>query len=203
VTGDHWGCSRFRNGGQACDNNRMIVSHLFQARVLADLKAGMLAPDVVAAYVREYHRDFARKSADLGRDRAKLEQRRAEADRRTKRLMEAFVGGGSEFAEVREALTAARDERDRLGRELASLNALPTVLTLHPRLEEEYRRQVAALEASLMEPEAALEAVPRLRAMIARIIVRPAVAKRGVDLTVIRQIDEVLNLVTAPTPLTG
>src|SRR3546814_4270646 len=66
TTSDFWGCSRFRYGGP-CTNNRLINNKGYQERVLTELKNGMLAPEVVSAYVREYHRDFARASADLGR----------------------------------------------------------------------------------------------------------------------------------------
>jgi site-specific DNA recombinase len=195
CSGDYWGCSRFRNG-KGCTNTRMINSRLYRARVLADLKAGMLAPDVVAAYVREYHRDFARKSAQFGRDRARTTRMLGEAKRKMDRLIEAFAAGGSEFREIRDMLSAARDEKDRLTRELASLDALPEVLRLHPRLVDQYRRQIEDLETALATPEAELEAVPRLRAMIARIIVRPGTKLRGVDLEVVRQVDEVLSLAT-------
>lgn len=188
---DFWGCSRFANG-RGCDNHRLIGTRQYEKRVLADLKANMLAPDVVAAYVRTYHQEFVRRSATIGRDRNRLEAKLAEANRRTERLVAAFADGGSEFAEIRDMLAAARDEKTRLTRELASLDALPQVLTLHPNIAEEYRRQVESLEQALAQPEAALEAVPRARAMIARIVLWPSDKKRGVRLEVVRQMDEVL-----------
>ena len=40
------------------------------------------------------------------------------------------------------------------------------------------------------------EDITRLRGLIARIVVRPNSRLRGVDLEVIRQLDEVLNLAT-------
>src|SRR3546814_16196250 len=72
-----------------------------------------------------------------------------------------------------------------------------TVLALHPHIEEVYRQQVVDLEAALAVPEAQLEAIPRLRAMIARIVVhRNLQKKRGVVLEVIRQMDEILSIAT-------
>jgi site-specific DNA recombinase len=188
----NWGCSRHRLGN-ACTNNRNIATRQFERRVLADLKASMLAPDVVAAYVREYHRDFARQSAALVRDRARIERQLGEAERKLKRMLEAFADGGSEFAEIRGMLATAKADKERLTRELASIDAIPTVLTFHPRLDEEYRRQVEALEAALAEPHAAMEAVPRARSMIARIIVTPA-EQRGVQIEVVRRVDQVLAI---------
>lgn len=196
TTGFHWGCSVRRYGG-ACDNNRLIRTEDFERRVLADLKTGMLAPDVVSAYVREYHRDFARASADLGRDRARIERKLEEAQRRKERLLKAFADGGSEFAEIRDMLSDARKDVDQLTRELANMDAVPTVLTLHPHMEDVYRRQIEDLEQALAAPEAKLEAIPRLRAMIARIIVHPNLEKkRGVIVEVVRQMDEILAVAT-------
>jgi site-specific DNA recombinase len=193
CSSDFWGCSLYRNG-RGCTNTRMICTRRYEARVLAELKAGMLAPEAVAAFVREYHRDFARKSAELAQERAQIERKLGSATRKVQRLLEAFAAGGSEFAEIRDMLIAARAEREHLARDLASMEALPQVIALHPRLEEEYRRQVEALEVALASPEAAVEAVPRLRAMIARIVVTPGPKLRGVELSVVRQLDQALAL---------
>lgn len=201
VTGSHWGCAQFRNG-RACTNNRMINTARYEQRVLAQLKEGMLSPDMVTAFVREYHADYARKQRDQERERAGVERKLAEATRRMDRLVAIVADGGREFVEIKDMLAAARDEKGRLARELASLDALPDVLTLHPRLDEEYRRQIEDLDRALAQPEAALEAVPRLRGLIARIIVRPNNRLRGVHLDVVRQLDEVLNL-AKPSPKFG
>jgi DNA invertase Pin-like site-specific DNA recombinase len=189
----NWKCSTHLNGG-ACANNRTISSRQYERRVLADLKAGMLAPEVVSAYVREYHREYARAAAQLGRDRDRVGRQLAEADRKVKRLVDAFAAGADEFVEIRELLVSARDERARLEREFASMEALPDVLALHPHLDAEYRRQVEALENALAHPEAALDAVPRLRAMIGRIIISPNPQGRGAEIRVIRRMDQVLSL---------
>ena len=196
TAGEYWGCSVFRYG-QDCTNNRHVKTSRYEAWVLADLKAGLLAPEAVSAYVREYHRDFARRSVELGRDRQKLERQLQEAQRKMDRLLTAFSDGGSEFEEIKPMLSAARDDRDRLARELASMDAMPNVLALHPQVEEVYRRQVEDLEKALAEPEAQLEAIPRLRAMIARIVVRPHPDRqRGVIVEVVRQMDEILSIAT-------
>ncbi|AMK18740.1 recombinase family protein [Sphingobium sp. MI1205] len=194
ASGDFWRCSNYRYR-LGCSNNHMTNTRLYERGVLADLKAGLLSPDAITEYVREYHRDFARQSAELGRDRAKIERKLQEAERKMERMLKAFSEGGSEFAEIRTMLAAARDEKERLTRELASLDAMPNVLSLHPHIEQAYRNQVEELEKALAEPEAELEAVPRLRAMIARVIVHPDTErKRGVKVEVVRQMDEILSM---------
>lgn len=196
IGGGIWGCAKYRYGG-ACDNNRNITQHRYEARVLEDLKSGLLAPDLVSEWVREYHRSFARQQATLGQDRAALEKRLAEAERKAARLLKAFAEGGSEFAEIRDMLTAAREEKERLGRELASMDAVPNILALHPHIESVYRQQVEELEAAISGTDARAEVIPRLRAMIGQIIVVPNPRlKRGVDLQVIRRMDQILSMVT-------
>lgn len=195
CSSDFWGCSLFRNG-RGCSNNRLIGTKKYEARVLAQLKAGMLAPDAVTAFVREYHRDFARRASELASERARVERKLEAANRKVQRLLDAFAAGGSEFVEIREMLAAAREEKDRLLRDLASMDALPQIIALHPRLDEQYRRQIETLEVALATPEAAIEAVPRLRAMIGRIIVIPGPKMRGVEIEVVRQLDRVLAVAT-------
>ena len=191
-----WACARAHEKG--CTNRRMITGHRYQARVLAELKGQMLAPDVVSAYVRTYHREHARETQALTRDRERLERRLAEAARKRDRLVAAIAEGGSSFAEVRAALAAARDDYERIRRELASVDALP-VLALHPGLADEYRRQIEGLEELLADPAAHLEAIPQIRALIQRIELVPAEGKlRGVDLRVVRRIEQVLGLAGMP-----
>lgn len=196
IRGGYWGCSHVA-GGNACTNTRQIKSVEYEHRVLQELRDQMLAPDVVSAYLREYHREHARQSATLTRDRDRLQRRHDEADRQVQRLVSAVADGGNEFAEIRQLLADARNERDRLTRELASLDALP-VLTLHPGLADQYRRSVEALEADLSDDATQLEAVPRLRKLISRIELTPSAGRAGVDLKVVRHIDEVLNLASQP-----
>ena len=66
-------------------------------------------------------------------------------------------------------------------------------------MDEEYRRQVEALESALASPEAARVAVPPARAMIARVVVTPA-ERPGIEIEVVRQVDEVLALAPGDLP---
>lgn len=195
TRGRYWGCSAVVAGG-ACANRRLINTGDYERRVLDELKERMLAPDVVAAYAAEYARESARRSAAAARNQVALVRRRDEAARKVDRLVAAIAEGLGEFAEIRSALAQARADRDRARRELAAAEALP-VLTLHPGIADQYRRAVEQLHEALADEHAAREAGPKLRALIERIEARPSAGKRGVDLKVIRRIDEVLTLAAA------
>lgn len=195
VTRDkYFGCGSYLDG-KACTNSRLISKDDFERRVLADLTGQMLAPDVVDAYLDEYRREHARRAAELARDRRALERRRGEAARKVERLVAAIAEGGSSFAEIRAALAAAKAEQAEANRALASLEALP-VLALHPGLARQYRAAIENLAEELADPVTRREAAPRLRKLIARIVVTPAKGPRGVELKVIRQIDELVTLAT-------
>lgn len=190
-----WGCSSVA-GGNACTNRRMIGTANFERRVLAELHTQMLAPDVIAAYLREYHREHARRTSEGSRDRDRLERQRAEADRKVQRLVAAIADGGSDFAEIRHMLATARDERDSLAQQLAALEALP-VIALHPGLAEQYRRSIEALAEALSDPATHQEAIPRMRKLIARIEITPTPEPHGVTIHVVRHIDEMLSMATS------
>lgn len=196
TRGEYFGCSSVIDAN-ACTNRRLIKRDRYEARVLAALQDQMLAPDVVEAYLDEYRREHARQSREAGQERARLERQHAEAARKVARLVEAVAAGGSEFAEIRTALADARDQQGRVAKALAALDALPRI-ALHPGLARQYRAAIERLAEELADEHTRREAAPRLRALIARIVITPAPppAKRGVEIEVIRHIDEALTLAT-------
>lgn len=193
-----WGCGR-NHDGAGCSNTRTIIQEQYEARALAQLKAQLLDPDLVSAYVRERHRQFALRAAEGATSRADLDRRLTRVKRKIDRFVAAIAEGA--FAEIRDALAQARAERDEIEQALATIEALP-VVALHPALAEDYRRQIEGLELALSTPEAQEDAVPRLRALIGRIIVTPNPAGRGVNLIVQGKIDQMLDLANgAPVEL--
>ncbi|MEK9212284.1 recombinase family protein [Sphingomonas sp. 2378] len=189
---NYWGCSHAARG-KACTNRRLVATDQYERQVLEGLKGQMLAPEAVKAYVQEYHREHARLTADTGKARAQLTRQLADADRKLANLVAAIADGGGAFSELRNAMATARETRDRLAQELASIDAIP-VLQLHPGLADRYRREVEELEMLLADKVTKLEAMPRIRALISEIIVTPSDAKRGVAVEVRRKADEMVKL---------
>lgn len=189
---DYFGCASVIDGN-ACTNRRLIRKDEYERRVLADLQAQLLAPDVIEAYLAEYRAEHTRRTRAAARERAQLERRAAEAERKVANLVAAIAAGGSAFAEVRSALAAAKAEAAEARRQLASLAALP-MIALHPGLAQQYRAAVQQLHRELADEETRKEAAPQLRRLIARIVVTPSAGRRGVEIEVIRHLDEVLAL---------
>ena len=193
ITRDsYFGCGSVVDGN-ACTNRRLISKDEYERRVLAELQDQMLAPDVVEAYLAEYREEHTRRTREAARERGQLERRAADAGRKVANLVAAIADGGSEFEEIRAALATAKAEAAEARQRLASLDALPTI-ALHPGLAQQYRAAIEQLHRELADEETRKEAAPRLRKLIARVVVTPAEGKRGVNLEVIRHIDEVLAL---------
>lgn len=202
VNASFWGCAGHKKGS-GCTNHYRIDNARLEASVLAHLATELLDPDLVALYVKTYHDEYARRMAELSRDRHSVERRAAELDRRIARFV-AAIGDGGNFDEIGTALQQARRERDALRDRLKMVETLP-VVRLHPGIAEDYRRQVNALGAALAgHREAQLEAVPRLRALIDHVALLPALpGQRGARITTTARIAAMLELATGHAPAPG
>lgn len=191
-----WGCGRRKQAGSAvCSNSRSVATDQFERRVLSGLQEQMLDPDLVEIYVREYHMEHSKRSAELSRTGDGLRKRHRDASARFERLLSAMADGAKEFPEVRAMLAAARDERDDLADQIEALDNPPVVM-LHPAIIADYREQVAHLNASLSgNPAARLEAIPKLRSLIDTITVIPAPdSAKGVVIEVTGRLQSMLAL---------
>jgi site-specific DNA recombinase len=179
---DRWGCGTNREMG-TCSNGRSIVDSQLESRVLSALRERMLEPYAVTAYVEEYAQAFASQQQD-----------RLKATRRIKRMTLAIADGAKDFAEIRNVLEDQVAIRDRCRRELADLEAGPT-LALMPNLAKSYRRSVArlseALKGETIEQEEARQA---LRALIDHIVAAPALDRRGLTLEVCGRFAQMVDL---------
>ncbi len=193
-TGRFWSCGA-RRDGEPCTNNRTISTESYERHALAALQDQLLHPDVVSAYVRDYHEEYARRARQGRQRKAALDRQLQAASAKVERLVSAIAEGGGEFAEIREALRAARIERDRIAAELAEIEAV-RVIALHPAIAEEYRRQVTDLRTALAEPAARAAAIPVLRELIDRIILTPNATGRGVTVEVRPRLSAVVELAT-------
>lgn len=205
VSGSNrWSCSLHREGGTAaCGNNRTIGTAQMEERVLSGLRKDLLDPALVEVYVREYHREHARRAKSLRQDAGHLQREHAQAAAQVDRLVSALAEGGEEFAEIRAALRAATARRDEAAQRIEQLESLP-VIALHPTAAADYRQKVERLNDALASnPEARLEAIPRLRDLIDDIRIHPDTSKaRGVKIEVTGKIASMLSLATG-APVRG
>jgi hypothetical protein len=77
--------------------------------VLAGLQERMLDPELVSVFVREYHQEYSRRSADRTKRRSRIAKRHDEAIAKVNRLVEAIANGADEFVEIKAVLASARE----------------------------------------------------------------------------------------------
>jgi site-specific DNA recombinase len=194
IGAEKWGCGNRRQRGD-CANSRTIQTHLLEARVLAGLQEQLLAPDVVAEVVREYHRASRERELEDQKARRGAERRRDQAQGRVERLLRAVTDGGSEFAEIRSALARARDEL--AAAELALVDSSAgAVIALHPGIAEDYRRAIVGLRELLEDPddERVHAARRNIRSLIDQVIVSPAQSGKGTSIALEGRLAAILGL---------
>ena len=134
------------------------------------------------------------------RDRARLECQLREASVKVDRLVAAIADGAGEFAEVKAALQKALAERDGAREQFGKVDAMP-VVALHPTVATDYRRQIESLNQALANPEERDKAVPALRNLIGRIVIRPIMSRaRGVEIDVEGRLAAILALAGGKPP---
>ena len=159
----------------------------------------MLDPDLVEIFVAEYREEYAKRAVRLRRERGAVERRLAAATATIDRLVAAIASGAGSFEQVRDALGKARADYDAATAELQDQDAVP-VVALHPAIVADYRRQVAALQAALADPEAGPQATTALRALIDRIVMTPNSDGRGVAIQVEGRLAGIVALATGNEP---
>jgi site-specific DNA recombinase len=195
IGSERWGCSSHRNG-KACSNGRTITTERFEERVLSGLKERMLNPQLVNAFVAEYHAEFARRSTQQQRENSQLEKWLTLANKKITNLLNAIEDGEMDYVEIKARLSSAREQRDQLQHELQELEA-GAVIMLHPRIAETYQRQVAELTTALtIDNETRLKTHSIIRRLIDQVIVRPSDAERGVIIEVSGRLASILALAT-------
>src|ERR1051325_11264352 len=104
------------------------------------------------------------------------------------------IARGADIEEVRVALAGARADRDAAVEELGNLEALP-VVALHPAVAQDYRAQIAVWTKALTsDPDSRLEVVPKIRALIERVVIVPAQGKRSLEISIEGRLAAILAL---------
>ncbi len=137
---------------------------------------------------------------EIARGRGRLERQIAESQTKIDRLVDA-IANGADYGEVREALAAAKAKQAAAREALQDMQDLP-VIAIHPRLADEYRRQVDDLRQALddLSPEGRPAALNVLRGLIDRVVLTPAAAARGLDIAVEGRLQAILALATGQAP---
>jgi DNA-binding Lrp family transcriptional regulator len=165
ISQSHYGCSTARNKG-TCDNLLTVRRDRLEATVLDGLKHQLMQPELVAAFVDEFHKEINRQRAEQDGHRHHTARDLEKTEREIRRLIEAIKAGVPGVA-VKDEMAVLEAKRVEL---LARIEAAPPSMPrLHPNLAELYRQKVTNLAEALNDEHTRLEAAECIRALIEEI----------------------------------
>ena len=183
-------CAAHREQGSAiCDNRRLVRRSEIEERVLDGLRTRLLAPELVAAYVRTYRAEWAAAAGAREDCRRPLERRASEPRGSNERLVDQ-VSGGRANPTLWARLDAQEAELARIDADLAKMDeqkahGAPSTIALHPRAPEQSAALVGRLQFTLAaasaDPKApdARTLVDSVRRLVTKIEITPASNERG------------------------
>jgi site-specific DNA recombinase len=178
ISQSHYGCSTARNKG-TCPNLLAVRRDQLEVTVLNGLKDQLMHPELVTAFVDEFHREVNRQRAEQDGSRERTTRDLEKTEREIRRLIETMKAGvpGAAVKDEMVALEARRLElRGRLGA------ASPPMPRLHPNLAQLYRQKVTNLAEALNDENTRLEAAECIRDLIEEIRLVPENEKLRVEL---------------------
>jgi site-specific DNA recombinase len=169
-------CSRLIETG-LCDNRRTIGLAAIEHCVLEGIEKHLGAPDLIAEYVREFHRAWRELRDTTGIRRRELTRKLAETEARIKKTVEALIDGIPSRA-LKERLAELERERDVA--ELAIAELSPPPLEIHPNAAESYRQKVQNLKAAIdtANPDNRADGMRGIRELVEKIVIRPTAPTR-------------------------
>ena len=196
VAQDRYGCATRRIQG-TCDNARTITRQSVEARVLSGLKDRLLAPELVAEFVRSFAEEMATLQREAAGQQGRLQQDLADVERRLQGVLRA-VENGAWNPTLHARLSELEANKTELLAGIAAADPIPAVC-LHPASAEIYRSKVATLEASLNAPEIKQEAAEVLRSLIEQVVLTPdATAPNGLAAELFGDLAMILALAGSP-----
>ena len=167
---DYLRCAR-ANRGAGCGNLKLVRRGTLERIVFDAMRTNLMAPDLVAEFVREVHAEVNRQRSQMHTEKAALEARFKKVEQQLEGLITA-ISEGLRGAGLQGRLDALEAERAALRLELQ--NPQTAIVLLHPNLAEMYQRKVHGLQVALSQPDQRDEAFAILRSLIERVEVKQA-----------------------------
>ena len=177
------GCANHVERG-TCENRRTVLRDALLSRVLNGLKEHLLAPELVAEFVRAHIAETNAANRNRKTLESSLEQQKSKLDRQIRNLLDLLKeghGGSAMAGELREV----ENQKAQIEADIAATAQPEPVPVLHPSLPDLYRRQVEALEESLRNSEMATDAISSLQSLIGAVRITPREGRGEYDVTLV------------------
>ncbi len=175
-------CSRMIETG-LCENRRTVGLASIEARVLEGIEKHLAAPDLIAEYVREFHRAWRRLRDTAAQRRGELRKQLAGVEADIEKAVDLLLKGTASRA-LKERLAELEARREELERAIAEV--APPPVELHPNAAESYRKRVRDLKAAIQaaDPDNRAEAIRGIRELVEKIVIHPSGPYRSVDIEI-------------------
>ena len=165
---DYLRCARAHRGA-GCGNLKLVRRGILENIVFDAMRTNLMAPELVAEFIREVHLEVNRQRRQKHTEKAALEARLNKVDQQLNGLINA-ISEGLRGAGIQGRLDALEAEKAALRLELQ--NPQGAIVLLHPNLAEMYQKKVQALQVALSLPDDRSQAFEILRSLIERVEVK-------------------------------
>lgn len=164
-------CTAFHNGAR-CDNNRTFYLHHIEQLVLSGLRRHLVDPRAIALFLKTYAAERKRLASQSDDQRAVLEKRLGEANRKLARLVDEMLDSHEPSAIFRDRLRELEAVKRSTEAELQAATAPANVVALHPTAVAHYLAVVENLEQAIAAraPDSAM--APAVRELIESVTVK-------------------------------
>ena len=190
VGRDYLGCNVARKQG-ICANVQSTRRSELEALVMDALRTRLMAPELVADFVRSFTAEWNRAAAEASAGRDGVVRELATVQRKLNGLISALADG-FRAAGLQAQLDALETKRIELSGKLAA--PAPAQPRLHPNIAQVYRDKVERLQEALQADSGGQAALEAVRALIDRVVLTPAAGGRGFEIELIGEIASMIRL---------
>lgn len=141
-------CSAHKES-RSCSNPKTFYLDVVERLVLDTLQRELRHPEVLTAYVQEYHAERMRLAQERTARRSRLEQRLGELNREQARLVDHLAKGTAPDDVVGPRLWAIKAEKQEIASEPNQLPEPEKIVALHPTALKHYEAQLTRLHQAV------------------------------------------------------
>ena len=170
ITGkDRYGCASHRSKG-ICPNTRSIKRQDIEDRILSGLKDRLMAPELVAAFTKEFTAEITRHAPEAEIDRRNQELELTAVTRKIDAILKA-IEDGMYTPSMKERMLTLEDNKAKL---LTVLDTPPpSPLRIHPNIHKIYAQKVGDLAEVLNDDTIKAEAAEIIRGLVDKVVLTP------------------------------
>jgi site-specific DNA recombinase len=185
-------CTRMKETG-LCEIRRTVAREAIEALVLKGIEENLASPDLIAEYVREYHRMSRELHSSTAHRHRDLEKRLGNVNGAISKAVDVLLAETPSRA-LRDRLAKLEAERDEI--EAAISAVAPPAVEFHPNAANAYRDKVRNLKIALAESDqdsraAANEAI---REIVEKVVIHPRGPYKPVEIEIYGQLAALLRI---------